>query len=86
MDNKLLVLVVFVVLMFVVQIFVWMKVSTTGGDLSGLEEKVKQLELENRRIEQEISVFTSLAQISSRSAQLGFEQPTEVVYPAPEQK
>lgn len=72
--------VIFIVGLLFAQILVAVRISTMGRNLAQLESKWAQLVWGSQRLEESIAYHTALATIASKSAELGFVKPTQIIY------
>lgn len=75
--------VIFIVGLLFAQILVAIRISTMGRNLAQLESKWTQLVWGNQRLEESIAHQTALVTIASKSAELDFVKPTQIIYPSP---
>lgn len=64
----------------VVQIFITIQTTSAGAKLVDLEEKVKSLQLENRRLSEELVHNTSLTDVEKSANELGFKKPDNTLF------
>jgi cell division protein FtsL len=69
-----------IIIFVVVQIFITIQTTSAGAKLVDLEEQVKNLQLENRKISEELVHSTSLTDIGKSADELGFKQPDQMLY------
>lgn len=74
------ILALFVLGLFFSQLILGVHVSTIGKNLNELSQKAKTLEEENIKITEELAVYSSLANIASKAAELGFSRPREILW------
>jgi cell division protein FtsL len=67
--------------LFFTQLVFANKLATDGEKLSQIEKKINALEEENGTLRLNITKESSLATISKKASNLGFEKPSQVIVP-----
>lgn len=73
-------LILTIIFLSVVQVAVSSKLSTVGIELDELEEKINLYEKENTNLSEKYLFETSLTNVASKAAQLGFVEKKSRIY------
>lgn len=85
LNNIFWVFVISVVVMVVAQFIIGIKLSTSGQDLTNLEESWLQIVKENQKLRENVALHASLSQINANAQNLGLREPQSVIYLTPVQ-